>query len=123
MPVELWEWRIGARDGYDAIAHPAGTREFVYVLEGEAAVTVDGVEVIVAAGECAVFQADRPHRYAAARGRATRFMMVVVEPIEPPGPSPRRRRPSARAGLKRVPGPSTPERAAQHARAPGARPR
>ena len=72
------------RDGYDAIAHPAGTREFVYVLEGDAAVTVDGVEVVVAAGECAVFQADRPHRYAAARGRATRFVMVVIEPIEPP---------------------------------------
>ena len=61
--------------------------------------TVDGVEVMVAAGECAVFQADRPHRYAAARGRATRFVMVVIEPIEPPGPSPRRRRPSARPGL------------------------
>ncbi len=96
VPVELWEWRIGPRDGYDAVAHPAHTREFVYVLEGDASVTVGGVEVIVAAGECAVFQADRPHRYAAARGRATRFVMVVVEPIEPPVPSPRRRRPSAR---------------------------
>ena len=48
VPVELWEWRIGAGDGYDAIAHPAGTREFVYVLEGDAAVTVDGVEVVAA---------------------------------------------------------------------------
>ena len=103
VPVELWEWRIGARDGYDAIAHPAGTREFVYVLEGAAAVSVDGVEVVVAAGECAVFQADRPHRYAAARGRATRFVMVVIEPIEPPGPSSRRARrplPSQRRALK-----------------------
>jgi DNA-binding XRE family transcriptional regulator len=98
VPVELWEWRIGARDGYDAIAHPSGTREFIYVLEGAAAISVDGVEVVAVAGECAVFQADRPHRYASAHGRATRFVMVVVEPIEPPGPSPRprpaRRRPS-----------------------------
>ena len=86
VPVELWEWRIGARDGYDAIAHPSGTREFVYVLEGAAAVSVDGVEVVVAAGECAVFQADRPHRYASAHGRATRFVMVVVEPIRAAGP-------------------------------------
>jgi DNA-binding XRE family transcriptional regulator len=90
VPVELWGWRIGAGDGYDAIAHPAGTREFIYVLEGAAAVSVDAVEVEIGAGECAVFQADRPHRYASARGRATRFVMVVVEPIEPPGPSPRR---------------------------------
>ena len=100
VPVELWEWRIGARDGYDAIAHPSGTREFIYVLEGAAAVSVDGVEVVAVAGECAVFQADRPHRYASAHGRATRFVMVVVEPIEPPGPSPRprpaRRRRSSR---------------------------
>jgi transcriptional regulator with XRE-family HTH domain len=100
VPVELWEWRIAARDGYDAIAHPAGTREFIYVLEGAAAVSVDGVEVVAAAGECAVFQADRPHRYASAHGRPTRFVMVVVEPIEPPAQSRqrrqgRRRRPTA----------------------------
>jgi transcriptional regulator with XRE-family HTH domain len=100
VPVELWEWRIAARDGYDAIAHPAGTREFIYVLEGAAAVSVDGVEVVAAAGECAVFQADRPHRYASAQGRPTRFVMVVVEPIEPPAQSRpprqgRRRRPTA----------------------------
>ncbi len=103
VPVELWEWRIGPRDGYDAIAHPSGAREVVYVLEGEAAVTVDGVDLVVAAGECAVIQADRPHRYASARGKATRFVMVVIEPLEPPGPSPvraagrRRRRTAARA--------------------------
>jgi DNA-binding XRE family transcriptional regulator/mannose-6-phosphate isomerase-like protein (cupin superfamily) len=97
VPVELWEWRIGARDGYDAIAHPPATREFVYVLDGAAAVTVDGVEVIVSTGECAVFQADRPHRYASAQGRATRFVMVVIEPIESPAPERRRRRTSARA--------------------------
>ncbi len=101
VPVELWEWRIGARDGYDAIAHPAGTREFVYVLDGAAAVSVDGVEVVVATGECAVFQADRPHRYASAHGRATRFVMVVVEPIEPPGPPSRRRAARRRSELGR----------------------
>jgi DNA-binding XRE family transcriptional regulator len=93
VPVELWEWRIGARDGYDAVAHPPGTREFVYVLDGAAVVTVDGVDVPLAAGECAVFQADRPHRYAAAGGRATRFVMVVIEPIEPPKVRADRRRP------------------------------
>ncbi|MGE0362707.1 MAG: helix-turn-helix domain-containing protein [Vicinamibacterales bacterium] len=97
LPVELWEWRIGARDGYDAVAHPSGTREFVYVLEGAATVTVEGVEVALAAGECAVFQADRAHRYASAGGRATRFVMVVIEPIVPPAPvAAARRRPAGR---------------------------
>jgi DNA-binding XRE family transcriptional regulator/mannose-6-phosphate isomerase-like protein (cupin superfamily) len=89
FPVELWEWRIAARDGYDAVAHPAGTREFIFVLEGAATLDVDGVEVRLGAGECGVFQADRPHRYASAGGRATRFVMVVIEPIE--APAPRRR--------------------------------
>lgn len=99
MPVELWTWTIGPRDGYDAIAHPPGTREFIHVLEGEAVVTVDGVQVPVGAGECVVFRADRPHRYASAGARPTRFVMVVVEPVEPPSSSaaaPPRRRPTAR---------------------------
>lgn len=81
MPVELWEWRMGPRDGYDALAHPPGTREIVYALDGQVMVTVEGVEMTIGSGECAVFQADRPHRYAAAGGRAARFMMVVVEPL------------------------------------------
>jgi mannose-6-phosphate isomerase-like protein (cupin superfamily) len=130
VPVELWEWRIGARDAYDAIAHPAGTREFVYVLDGVAAVSVDGVEVVVAAGECAVFQADRPHRYAAARGRATRFVMIVIEPIEPPAQSSRRaKRAIAEPQGQVVSGPDVGSTAAARprprraARAPGARPR
>jgi transcriptional regulator with XRE-family HTH domain len=99
MPVELWTWTIGPRDSYDAIAHPPGTREFIHVLEGEAVVTVDGVQVVVGTGECVVFRADRPHRYASAGGRLTRFVMVVVEPVEPPSSSaaaPPRRRPTAR---------------------------
>jgi transcriptional regulator with XRE-family HTH domain len=84
MPVELWTWTIGPGDGYDAIAHPPGTREFIYVLEGGVVVSVDGVQVAIAAGECVVFRADRPHRYASAGARSSRFVMVVVEPLAPP---------------------------------------
>lgn len=97
MPVELWTWTIGARDGYDAVPHPAGTREFIQVLDGRVAVTVDGVRTEAGAGECVVFRADRPHRYAAAGAAPVRFTMVVVEPVEPPAPTaPSRRRPNAR---------------------------
>lgn len=99
VPVELWTWTIGPRDEYQAVAHPAGTREFVYVLEGDATVTVDGVQVAVGAGECVVFRADRPHTYASAKGRTTRFVMVVSEPVPPPAPAASarpRRRPTAR---------------------------
>jgi DNA-binding XRE family transcriptional regulator len=84
IPVELWEWRMGRQDAYDALAHPPGTREVVYALEGQVLITVEGVKTTIDAGECAVFQADRPHRYAAAGGRTARFMMVVVEPLVEP---------------------------------------
>jgi transcriptional regulator with XRE-family HTH domain len=119
VPVELWDWRIGPRDGYDALAHPPGTREIVHVLEGAVTVTVAGVEVSLGAGEGAVFRADRPHRYASAGGRAARFVMVVVEPI-PALAAPRRRpsvRPDAAPPARRVPARGTTRRAA------GARPR
>lgn len=84
IPVELWEWRMGPTDAYDAIAHPPGTREIVYALEGQVRVAVEGVETVIDAGACAIFQADRPHRYAAAGRRAARFVMVVVEPLVSP---------------------------------------
>ncbi len=115
VPVELWDWRIGPRDGYDAVAHPPGTREIVHVLEGTARISVGGVDLSVAAGEAAVFRADRPHRYAAAGGRATRFIMVVTEPIPPPADRPSRRpnaRPAATAPARRVPPRGTAPRAA-----------
>jgi transcriptional regulator with XRE-family HTH domain len=96
-PVELWDWTIAAGDPYDAVTHPAGARELLYVLEGTTAVDVDGVRVAAAAGECIAFQADRPHRYAAAGRQATRFLMVVAEPVGGPTPAAKgRRRPSAR---------------------------
>ena len=81
---------------------------------------VGGVDLSLEAGEAAVFRADRPHRYAAAGGRATRFVMVVMEPIAPPADRPTRR-PSARPGAApraaRIPARGTAPRAA------GARPR
>ena len=96
IPVELWEWRMGAKDAYDALAHPPGTREIVYALEGQLLITVEGVKMTIDAGECAVFHADRPHRYAAAGGRTARFVMVVIEPlVEPAARRPQRVRPSS----------------------------
>lgn len=102
IPVELWEWRMGPADAYEAQAHPAGTREILYALEGRVSVTVEGTEVTIASGEGAVFEADRPHRYAAAGGRAARFMMVVIEPLTAPSPEPRGHSRRATIGSTRV---------------------
>lgn len=100
VPVELWEWRMGPSDTYEALAHPAGTREILYALEGRVSVTVEGTEVTIARGEGAVFQADRPHRYAAAGGRAARFMMVVIEPLGVTRTEPSRSRASRQKARK-----------------------
>jgi transcriptional regulator with XRE-family HTH domain len=78
--LELWEWRMRAGDGYDGEPHPTGTREVVWVLDGELTLDVDGQRVRVPTGGAAVFQADRPHRYANEGGADLRFAMAVTQP-------------------------------------------
>ena len=70
--------------------------EIVYSLEGQVSITVEGVEMTIAAGESAVFHADRPHRYAAAGKHLARFVMVVVEPLAVPRSPAKRARASSR---------------------------
>jgi transcriptional regulator with XRE-family HTH domain/mannose-6-phosphate isomerase-like protein (cupin superfamily) len=122
VPVELWTWTIAPGDGYDAVAHPPGTRELIQAIEGSVSVTVDGAEVTAGPGECVVFLADRPHRYAAAGRRRVRFLMVVIEPLQvtpwPVGPRHRPISPAAEA----PPEPRRPARGTAR-RAPAARPR
>ena len=78
--VELWDWRIAPGDFHDGEAHPAGTRELLHVLEGELRLEIGQVRQRVAAGDSAMFRADRPHRYANAGGGPLHMMMVVAEP-------------------------------------------
>ena len=100
-PDLLTRWMLGPlglaprRDGYDAVAHPPGTREMVFVLEGEVMVTVDGDDVPLETGDYAVFRAARPHRYTSRSGRAAHFVMVVIEPIVPRPRTARARVPAA----------------------------
>ena len=87
--LELWDWRIRPGDGYSGEAHPAGTREVVWVLEGELTLQVSGDTVTVASGGAAVFLGDRPHRYANTGQHELRFAMAVSQPPAsgPAGPS------------------------------------
>lgn len=54
--------------------HTAPFDALVYVLDGEAMITVAGVESRVAAGEMLIMPADKPHALRAAK----RFKMVLV---------------------------------------------
>jgi transcriptional regulator with XRE-family HTH domain len=77
--LELWSWDLRPGERYDAIAHPAGTRELLHVTQGRLALSVDGVDYLIAAGHSANAETDRPHAYACAGGRPLRFLMVVME--------------------------------------------
>jgi transcriptional regulator with XRE-family HTH domain len=84
--VELWDARLAPGDGYEAEAHPAGTRELLLVIDGELTMEVDGVPHLVGAGDAIAFVADRVHAYRNAGKTPVRFAMAVVHAAraEPP---------------------------------------
>ena len=90
--LELWEWRMRPGDRYDGEAHPAGTREVVWVLAGELRLAVSGETATVPTGGAALFLGDRPHSYANDGDTDLRFGMAVTQPSLadavplPPGP-------------------------------------
>ena len=78
--LEVWDWDLAPGESYDGLAHPAGTREVLYVQEGELVLTIDGIQHKAGATDTLMFQADRPHRYANDGSKRLRFLMVVTEP-------------------------------------------
>jgi transcriptional regulator with XRE-family HTH domain len=84
--VELWDARLAPDDGYQAEAHPTGTRELLLVIDGELTMEIDGVPHLVGAGDAIAFVADRAHAYRNAGKTPVRFAMAVVIPAraEPP---------------------------------------
>jgi quercetin dioxygenase-like cupin family protein len=57
--------------------HHHGGAELVYVLKGRLAVTIDGQEHVLAAGDALYFESGAPHSYCR-RGRAACAAIVVV---------------------------------------------
>lgn len=82
--AELWDWRIAPGDRYDGEAHEPGTRELLYVFEGELSVTLGGEQVSVGVGDVVSFTADQDHRYANRGEAPLRFLMSVSQTVPPP---------------------------------------
>lgn len=57
--------------------HLRGTKEYLYVLEGEITVVVEGTPTLVRKGDVLAFEGDQPHAYRAGV-RAARALSVVV---------------------------------------------
>lgn len=78
--VELWDWHLAPGDVFDGDAHPEGTVEVLYVLDGVLAVTVGDDEHRLTTGDSILFDAVLSHRYANPAERPNRFVMSVVQP-------------------------------------------
>jgi transcriptional regulator with XRE-family HTH domain len=80
--VELWDWRLAPGDAFDGGAHPEGTVEVLYVLDGTLTVAVGDRDHHLATGDSLMFDAVVDHRYANAGDQPNRFVMSVVQPAD-----------------------------------------
>lgn len=79
--LETWTWAIEPGEAHAAEAHPSGTREMLYVVEGRLVLDAGGAQHIAEAGDAVVFAADQDHRYANEEPVGTlRLLMVVATP-------------------------------------------
>src|SRR5262245_55829690 len=78
--TELWDWTLKPRDAYEGEIHPEGSRELLYVLEGEIALVLDHRHrTALPQHTAALYTADRPNRIENAGTVPARVIMVLVE--------------------------------------------
>ena len=77
--VELWDWTLQAADAFDGEAHPRGTIEVLFVLDGVLVLHVGDERRVLGVDDTVVFEAHAPHRYANESAAPVRFIMVVLQ--------------------------------------------
>lgn len=77
--VELWDCTLQAADAFDGEAHPRGTLDVLFVLDGVLALQVGDERRILGVDDAVVFEAHAPHRYANESAAPVRFVMVVLQ--------------------------------------------
>jgi quercetin dioxygenase-like cupin family protein len=79
--TELWDWTLGPGESHASEAHAAGTRELLFVLDGQVEVRVGEAAEALATGDSASFAGDLAHEYVnGSSARAARFALTVFEP-------------------------------------------
>jgi transcriptional regulator with XRE-family HTH domain len=77
--TELWAWTLEPGDAYEGQIHPVGSRELLYVLEGEITLVLDdGQHTALAQHAAALYTADRPNRIENGGAVRARVIMVFV---------------------------------------------
>jgi transcriptional regulator with XRE-family HTH domain len=78
--TELWVWTLEPGDAYDGQIHSEGSRELLYVLEGEITLVLDHRHhTDLPEHAAALYTADRPNRIENGGGVPARVIMVFVE--------------------------------------------
>jgi transcriptional regulator with XRE-family HTH domain len=78
--VEFWEWTLEPRDAYEGQIDLAGSRELLYVLEGEITLVLDHRHrTVLPKRTAALYTTDRPNRIENGGAVPARVIMVVVE--------------------------------------------
>lgn len=78
--TELWDWRLEPGDVYEGQIHTEGSRELLYVLEGELTLVLDHrLRTALPRHAAALYTADRPNRIENDGAVPARVIMVFVE--------------------------------------------
>jgi transcriptional regulator with XRE-family HTH domain len=79
--TELWDWTLGPGESHSSQAHAAGTRELLFVLDGQLKLKVGQHAEVLATGDSASFAGDLAHQYVnASPAQLARFALTVFEP-------------------------------------------
>ena len=78
--TELWDWTLGPGESHASQAHAAGTRELLFVLDGQLELRVGQHAEVLAKGDSASFAGDLAHEYVNAGSAVARFALTVYEP-------------------------------------------
>jgi transcriptional regulator with XRE-family HTH domain len=78
--TELWAWTLEPGDAYEGQIHAEGSRELLYVLEGEITLVLDHRQrTALPQHAAALYTADRPNRIENGGAVPARVIMVFVE--------------------------------------------
>lgn len=78
--TEFWLWSLFPGEKHSGLAHPSGTREFLYVQEGTLTLRINSASHEASPGQTLVFTADVPHQYANLGDKELKLQMVICEP-------------------------------------------
>ena len=76
--IEIDRMDMATGSAFGGQPHLQGTKEYLYVMEGEISITIAGESFTVEKGGLVAFEGDQPHSYRSTGSRAVEAMSVVI---------------------------------------------